>query len=111
MLGNETERLFMQNQSSEGLFKKGFMRNFPELTIKHLCRNLFFDKVKLRRSLESLKQVFFVKFAKFVGTAFSDYSSINGNEGRIGKQNRNYITKDSPSEKTSFRNSRSQTSN
>ena len=35
--------------------KKGFMRIFAEFTKKHLCRNLFFDKVKLCRSATSLK--------------------------------------------------------
>ena len=29
---------------------KGFMSNFSELTIEHLCRNLFLDKIKLSRS-------------------------------------------------------------
>ena len=37
------------------VFKKGFLRNSPEFTKKHLCRNLFFDKVKLCRSATSLK--------------------------------------------------------
>ena len=36
-------------------FKAGVMRNFAELISKHLCRNLFFDKVKLCRSAASLK--------------------------------------------------------
>ena len=36
-------------------FKKGFMRIFAEFTKKHLCRNLFFDKVKLCRPATSLK--------------------------------------------------------
>ena len=42
------------------------MRNFAEFTRKHLCWNLFFDKVKLCRSAASL----IVNFAKFVGTPF-----------------------------------------
>ena len=37
------------------VFKNGFLRNFPEFTKKHLCRNIFFDKVKLCRSATSLK--------------------------------------------------------
>ena len=37
----------MQKQSSKRLFKKSIINNFVEFTRKHLCRNLFFDKVKL----------------------------------------------------------------
>ena len=48
----------MQKQLSEGFFKKRFMRNFAEFTKKHLCRKLFFDKVKLCRSATSLKMSF-----------------------------------------------------
>ena len=50
-----TERVLMQKQPSEGFFKKGFMRIFAEFTKNHLCRNLFFDKVKLCISATSLK--------------------------------------------------------
>ena len=51
------------------------MRNFAEFTRKHLCRNLFFDKVKLCRFAASLKtrlwrRCFLVNFAKFVRTPF-----------------------------------------
>ena len=35
----------MQKQPSEGFFNKGVMRNFAKFTRKHLCRNLFFDKL------------------------------------------------------------------
>ena len=46
----------MQKQPyAEGFFRKGVMRNLAELTRKHLCQNLFFDKVKLCRSSDSLK--------------------------------------------------------
>ena len=49
------------------------MRNFAEFTRKHLCLNLFFDKVKLCRFSASLKtrlwrRCFPVNFAKFVRT-------------------------------------------
>ena len=44
----------MQNQLSEGFFKKGFMRNFAEFTRKHLYQNSFL--------------VFSCEFAKFVRT-------------------------------------------
>ena len=65
----------MQKQLSEGFFRKNFMRNFPEFTIKHLRQNLFFDKLKLCRCATSLEsslysRCFLVKFAKFVGTHF-----------------------------------------
>ena len=80
----------MQKQPSEGFFKKSFMRNFPEFTKKHLCWNLFFDKVKLCRSATSLKywNTFFVEHHR---TTASDFSNINSNEGRIGKQNRELL--------------------
>ena len=32
------------------VFKESVMRNFADLTRKHLCANLFFDKVKLCKS-------------------------------------------------------------
>ena len=51
------------------------MINSAEFPRKHLCRNLFFDKVKLCRSPALLKtrlypRCFFVNFAKFEGTHF-----------------------------------------
>ena len=66
-------RVFMQKQPSGGFFKKCVMRNFAEFTIKHLLRNLFFDKVKLCRPETSLKvslkhRCFLESFAKFVRT-------------------------------------------
>ena len=50
-----SERVFIQKQPSEGFFKKGVMRNFAKYTRKHLCRNLFPDKIKPYRSVTSLK--------------------------------------------------------
>ena len=66
-----------------------------------MCRNLFFDKVKLCRSetslkYESLVQVFSCEFCKISKKTFfaehhratsSNYSSISSSEGRIGKRN------------------------
>ena len=51
------------------------MRNFAEFIRKHLCWNLFFDKVKLCRYLTSLKtslyrRCFLTNFAKFVRAPF-----------------------------------------
>ena len=40
------------------------VRDFSEIARKHLCRNLFFDKVKLRC------RCFLVNFSKFVRTPF-----------------------------------------
>ena len=91
-----------QKQPSKGFFKKGFMRNFPEFTKKHLCRNIFFSKVKPCRSatslkIESLKQVFSREncwntfFAENHWTTASDCRNINSNKGRIGKQNRKLL--------------------
>ena len=87
--------VFMEKQPSEGFFKKVFMGNFPEFTKKHLCRNIFFDKVKPCRSatslkIESLKQLFSgenfwnTSFAEHHWTTASDCSNINSNKGRIG---------------------------
>ena len=67
--------MFKQKQPSEGFFKKGVMRNFAEFTRKHICQNLFFDKVNLCRSVTSLKtslkrRCFLENFVKFVRTPF-----------------------------------------
>ena len=91
----------MQKQPSERFFKKCFMRNFPELAKKHLCRNLFFDEVKLCRSATSLKTSLQSRcswrnlrnlltehlFAEHYRTTSSHCSSNDSSEGRIGKQN------------------------
>ena len=88
----------MQKQPSEGSFKKGFMRIFAEFTKKHLCQNLFFDKV-FDNSATSLKSRSRSFQAKIIGITFSQ--STTGrlllivaisifNEGKIGKQNCNY---------------------
>ena len=75
--------MFMQKQPSEGFFKKSFMRHFAEFTRKHMCRNPFFDKVKLCRSATSLKtslycRCFLVNFAKFVKKTF-----LQNTNGRV----------------------------
>ena len=86
---------------------KGFLSNFPEFTNNHLCQNLYFDKVKLCRpatSLKTLEQVFSSEiceicwntfFAEHHPTTASDCSSINCSEGRIGKQNRKLLKRES----------------
>ena len=66
MVEQEAER--MQKQPADRFFKIGVMR-------KHICQNLFFDKVKLCRSATSLKRrlqrrCFLVNIAKFVRTLF-----------------------------------------
>ena len=63
------------------------MRNCTESTRKHLCRNLFFDKVKLwsAASLKtSLKNSILAEHCRAIA---SDYSRINSSEGRMGKPN------------------------
>ena len=37
----------MQKQSSEGFLKNSVKRNFAKFTRKQVCRNHFFEKVKL----------------------------------------------------------------
>ena len=66
----------MRKQLSKGFFIKSVMRNFAEFTRKYLCRNLFFDKVKLCMSATSLKKSLNKYFAKFVRTSF--LQSTNG---------------------------------
>ena len=56
-------------------FKKGVLRNFAKSTGKHLCQNLFFNKVAGPRSATLLKKrlwhrCFPVNLAKFVRTPF-----------------------------------------
>ena len=65
----------MRKQLPEGFFIESVMRNFAEFTRKYLCRNLFFDKVKLYRSATSIKASLFrscslENFAKFVRAPF-----------------------------------------
>ena len=64
----------MRKQLSKGFFIKSVMRNIAEFTRKYLCRNLFFDKVKLCMSATSLKKSLNRSlnkyFAKFVRTPF-----------------------------------------
>ena len=51
VVGQQTERVFMQKQPSEGFFDKGVMRNFAKFTRK-VCTGILF-------------WYFFVNFAKF----------------------------------------------
>ena len=84
------------------VLKKGFMRNFSEFAIKNLWRNLSFNKVKFCRSQASLKlssssRCLLVKFAKFIGTPFSQSTTARlllivavsfVVKGELAKQNR-----------------------
>ena len=79
----------MQKQSSKGLFKKGVMRNFAQLTRKHPCQNLFFDKIDQNSVYLQLQSEFWeicknTYFAENCQETASDYSSIN-REGGIGE--------------------------
>ena len=65
----------MQKQPFGGFFKAGVMGNFAKSARKYLCRNLFFDKVKLCRPANSLKtrfqhRYFLVNLAKLLRTFF-----------------------------------------
>ena len=64
----------MQNQPSEWFFKKGVMRNFSKFTKKHLCRNLFLEKIKLCRFAASFKtrgaQVFSCEYCEIIRTPY-----------------------------------------
>ena len=108
----------MQKQPSEGSFKKGFMIIFAEFTKKHLSRNLFFNKV-FDNSATSLKSRSRSFQAKIIGITFSQ--STTGRlllivaisilmKGKLANKTV-IIKKSSPSERTGFRSSRSQTSN
>ena len=60
--------------------KKGFLRNFANLTGKHLCQSLFFDKVAGLRPATLLKERFWhmcfpVSFEKFLRTPFLQNTS------------------------------------
>ena len=59
--------------------KKGILRNFAKFTGKHLCRSLFLIKLEASTcnliKKETLAQVFFVNFAKFLRTLFLQNTS------------------------------------
>ena len=64
----------------EVFFKKGVLRNFAELTGKHLCQRLFFNKVVGLKPATLLKKrlwhkCFPVNFANFLKTTFLEYTS------------------------------------
>ena len=80
-LGQQTERVFMQKQPSEGFFKKRVIINFAEFTRKHLYRNPF-----LVFSCEFCKICKNTFFAEQHQTTASDYSSINTSEGSTANE-------------------------
>ena len=43
---------FQFEQPTEVFFKKGALRNFAKLTVKHLCQSLFFKKLYLQNKSE-----------------------------------------------------------
>ena len=60
--------------------KKGVLKNFPKFTGKHLCQNLFFNKVAGLRPASLLKKrlwhwCFPVKFLKFLKKSFLQNTS------------------------------------
>ena len=74
------ERLQLQKQPPEVLYKKGVLRNFQKFTGKHLYQSLFFNKVVGLRSATLLEtrpwhRCFPVNFAKFLRTPFLQNTS------------------------------------
>ena len=64
-----------QKQSSGGVLKKRFLRNFAKFTGKHLCESLFFNKVAGLMHATLLKKrlwhrCFPVNFVEFLRTPF-----------------------------------------
>ena len=93
----------MEKQLPKGSLKTVVIRNIAEFTRKHLCRNLFFDKVKnsidqqLRLALKTglYPRYFLVNFSETCKdnffaenhqTAAYDHSNISSSERRIGKR-------------------------
>ena len=66
---------FIQKQPPKVFYVKGVLRNFKKFTGKHLCQNLFFNKVAALRPATLLKKrlwhrCFPVSFVKFLRTPF-----------------------------------------
>ena len=66
---------FYRSSCPEVFCKKGVLRNFAKFTGKHLCQNLFFNKVAGLRPATLLKnslwhKYFSVNFPKFLRTPF-----------------------------------------
>ena len=55
--------------------RKGFLRNFSKFTGKHLCQNLFLNKVATLLKKRLWHRSFPVNLAKFLGTPFSQNTS------------------------------------
>ena len=67
--------ILFRSSRPEVFCKKGVLRNFTKFSGKHLCQNLFFNKVAGLRPATLLKKnlwhsCFPVNFAKFLRTAF-----------------------------------------
>ena len=62
----------LRSSRPEVFRKKGALRNFTKFTGKHLCQRLFFNKVAGQTcnfiKKESLAQVFYCEFLKFLRT-------------------------------------------
>ena len=64
---------YLRDSRPEVFYKKGVLRNFTKLTVKHLCQSLFFNKAAgpatlLKKRL--WRRCFPVNFAKFPRTPF-----------------------------------------
>ena len=74
VMGVEWEN-FLFSLATGGVLKKGVLRNFAKFTGKHLCQNLFFNKVAGQRPATLLEKRFWqrcfpVNFAKYLRTHF-----------------------------------------
>ena len=73
---SEVTRKYFRSSRPKLFCKKGALENFEKLTGKHLCQNLFFNKVAGLRPATLLKKrlwyrYFLVNFARFLRTPFS----------------------------------------
>ena len=72
---SKTGLLFTEAVVRRCSMKKGLLKNFTKLTGKHLCQNLYFNKVAGLKHATLLKKRlwhrrFHVNFAKFLRTPF-----------------------------------------
>ena len=80
---------FIRNSRPEVLCKKGVLKNFVRITGKHLCRNLFINKVASLASATLLNKILRnsclpVNLAKFLKKPFYILKSISLTLIRLG---------------------------
>ena len=84
-LSNNYDAAFFRSRCPEQFCKNGALRNFANITGKHLCQSLFFNKVAGLRSRacnfikkETLAQVFSCEFCKISKNTFSYRTPLVG---------------------------------